>query len=65
MHLLILRYVHLSAGDLLRAERDSGSDNAKLINDMIKNGQIVPPDITIKLLFQAMEKSGNTKVSFI
>lgn len=30
------KFVHLSAGDLLRAERNSGSDKAKLINDYIK-----------------------------
>ena len=35
-------FVHLSAGDLLRAERDSGSPNGDLINNYIKEGKIVP-----------------------
>jgi UMP-CMP kinase len=39
-------FVHLSAGDLLRAERDSGSAEAELINSYIANGQIVPVRIT-------------------
>ncbi len=50
-------YVHLSAGDLLREERKSGSDTAKLIEDRIKNGLIVPSEITVGLLMQAMERS--------
>jgi len=35
-------FVHLSAGDLLRAERDSGSSNGDLINNYIAEGRIVP-----------------------
>eukprot|EP00965_Chrysotila_dentata_P004991 163667-Pleurochrysis_carterae.AAC.1 len=37
-----LRYTHLSAGDLLRAERSSGSPQAELIESYIKEGKIVP-----------------------
>lgn len=33
---------HLSAGDLLRAERASGSKNGELIENAISNGKIVP-----------------------
>ena len=51
-------YVHLSAGDLLRAERDSGSENGDLINSYILKGEIVPVEITIRLLKTAMEKAG-------
>ena len=43
-------FVHLSAGDLLRAERDSGSSNGDLINTIIQNGQIVPVAITVNLI---------------
>ena len=40
-------WVHLSAGDLLRAERkDPTSKNGELINDFIKEGKIVPVEIT-------------------
>ena len=51
-------FVHLSAGDLLRAERDSGSPNGDLINSYIADGKIVPVAITCNLIKIAMEKSG-------
>ena len=44
-----------SAGDLLREERKSGSKTAEMINDRIKNGQIVPASITVGLLVAAMK----------
>jgi UMP-CMP kinase len=50
--------VHLSAGDLLRAERDSGSPNGDLINNIIKEGKIVPVEITCGLIKKAMEQAG-------
>lgn len=51
-------FVHLSAGDLLRAEC-SKPDSAfgDLINSHIKNGTIVPVEITCKLIQNAMEVS--------
>jgi UMP-CMP kinase len=50
------KYVHLSAGDLLRAERKkAGSPNADLINNYIAEGKIVPVEITVKLLLTAMD----------
>ncbi|KAB1204063.1 UMP-CMP kinase 3 [Morella rubra] len=54
-------YTHLSAGDLLRAEIRSGSENGTMIQNMIKEGKIVPSEVTIKLLQQAMAESGNDK----
>lgn len=49
---------HISAGDCLRAERnDPNSPNGALINKYIENGEIVPVEITVKLLLQAMKKS--------
>jgi UMP-CMP kinase len=54
-------YVHLSAGDLLRAERESGSDLADMINTYIKEGKIVPAEVTVRLLRNAMESSGHNK----
>eukprot|EP00560_Eucampia_antarctica_P006336 CAMPEP_0197823366 /NCGR_PEP_ID=MMETSP1437-20131217/706_1 /TAXON_ID=49252 ORGANISM="Eucampia antarctica, Strain CCMP1452" /NCGR_SAMPLE_ID=MMETSP1437 /ASSEMBLY_ACC=CAM_ASM_001096 /LENGTH=276 /DNA_ID=CAMNT_0043422499 /DNA_START=63 /DNA_END=893 /DNA_ORIENTATION=+ len=48
-------WAHLSAGDLLRAERQkSGSELAVLINSKISAGQIVPSEITVRLLQNAM-----------
>ena len=54
-------YVHLSAGDLLREERSSGSSLADMINNFIKEGKIVPAEITVGLLKTAMEKNGGKK----
>lgn len=45
------KFVHLSAGDLLRAERKrAGSEYGELIENHITNGTIVPVEITCKLL---------------
>lgn len=51
-----LKFVHLSAGDLLRAERNRpDSEYAKIINENIRQGTIVPSQITIDLLKNAMK----------
>ncbi|KAJ3117070.1 hypothetical protein HDU96_007988 [Phlyctochytrium bullatum] len=47
---------HLSAGDLLREEVASGSARAKELDALMKEGKIVPMEITIKLLREAMER---------
>lgn len=47
-------WVHLSAGDLLRAERAKGSTLAKEINQYIDAGRLVPSHITCQLLLNAM-----------
>ena len=53
-------FVHLSAGDLLRAEQDrSGSQFGRLIRDCIKNGDIVPMEVTVQLLENAMTEVVN------
>lgn len=48
---------HFSAGDLLRAEVNSGSDQGEMIDSMIKEGKIVPGHITISLLKKAIDNS--------
>mmetsp|Transcript_28701 Transcript_28701/g.34966 ORF Transcript_28701/g.34966 Transcript_28701/m.34966 type:complete len:239 (-) Transcript_28701:28-744(-) len=51
-----LNWSHLSAGDLLRAERQkSDSELGQLINARIKSGQLVPSEITVRLLQNAMD----------
>lgn len=51
-------FVHLSAGDLLRAEQKrEGSKYGELINNYIKDGLIVPMEVTIALLEQAMKEA--------
>jgi UMP-CMP kinase len=47
-------WAHLSAGDLLRAERHQGGTTADLINTKIAAGQIVPAEITVGLLQKGM-----------
>ncbi|KAF5829810.1 adenylate kinase-domain-containing protein [Dunaliella salina] len=49
--------VHLSAGDLLRAERDSGSEAGEMLDSIMREGKLVPVEITIGLLKTAMEKN--------
>ncbi|EUC59506.1 adenylate kinase [Rhizoctonia solani AG-3 Rhs1AP] len=48
-------FVHLSAGDLLREEQKrEGSTYGALISEHIRNGTIVPMEVTVKLLENAM-----------
>lgn len=55
-------YVHLSAGDLLREERQRpGSEFGELIEDCITNGKIVPVEVTCSLLENAINKSIKVK----
>lgn len=56
------QFEHLSAGDLLREERArEGSEVGALIEDYIRNGKIVPVEVTCSLLENAMKKSGKHK----
>ena len=50
-------WAHLSAGDLLRAERASGSANAEMIEKICMEGKIVPSEITVGLILKAMEQT--------
>lgn len=51
-------FKHLSAGDLLREEQDRpGSEFGEMIKTYIKEGTIVPMEVTIQLLENAMKKS--------
>ncbi|XP_057970716.1 UMP-CMP kinase 3-like isoform X3 [Malania oleifera] len=54
-------FTHLSAGDLLQAEIESGSENGTMILEFKKEGKIVPSEVTVKLLEQAMQRSKNKK----
>jgi UMP-CMP kinase len=58
-------FQHLSAGDLLRAEQARpGSEFGELIKGYIKDGKIVPMEVTVALLENAMRdgiENGNTK----
>ncbi|KPI83333.1 putative adenylate kinase [Leptomonas seymouri] len=53
-------YTHFSAGDLLReAARSGTSDVAKKIGEIIRSGHIVPSEITVELLRQAIADHPN------
>lgn len=58
-------FKHLSAGDLLREEQNrAGSDYGEMIKEYIKEGKIVPMEVTIQLLEnemgRAMKDEGKT-----
>ena len=55
-------FSHLSAGDLLRAEQDRpNSEYGDLIRTCIREGMIVPMEVTIKLLENAMRAALQSK----
>jgi UMP-CMP kinase len=59
-------WIHLSAGDLLRAERQkTGSKLAEVINSCILTGKIVPSEITVQLLKTAMEENNKECTKFV
>ncbi|KAL4389904.1 hypothetical protein AHAS_Ahas03G0091700 [Arachis hypogaea] len=54
-------FKHLSAGDLLRREMVSNSEYGSMILNTIKEGRIVPSEVTVKLILKEMESSDNHK----
>ncbi|KAK3039142.1 hypothetical protein RJ639_028888 [Escallonia herrerae] len=50
-------FCHLSAGELLEKEAQSGSEYGALIKALKADGKLVPSEIVIKLLQQAMEEN--------
>ena len=55
-----LGWIHLSTGDLLRAELDTNGAHAETIDQYITAGDLVPNEIIVKLLKEAMEKITRT-----
>ena len=58
-------FKHLSSGDLLRDEVASGSDKGKELNEMMKNGVLVPRAVVLDLIKSAMLKSDDTTKGFL
>lgn len=55
-------FTHLSAGDLLRAEQDRPhSEFGNLIREYIRDGRIVPMEVTVQLLENAMREDMERK----
>merc|ERR1712033_21083 len=56
------RYTHLSSGDLLREEVQSGSDRGKQLTAIMERGDLVPLAVVLDLLAEAMlKKLGGSK----
>ena len=55
-----LGWTHLSTGDLLRAAREAGGPAAATIEEILVAGKLVPNEITVTLLRNAMEKVTRT-----
>jgi len=47
-------YTHLSSGDLLRAEVQSGSERGKQLTEIMEKGELVPMFVVLDLLAEAM-----------
>jgi len=62
-----LGWTHLSAGELLRAEREAGGATAELIRKILEEGKLVSDEITVNLLRNAMERTIRTtgKTNFL
>ena len=62
-----LGWTHLSTGDLLRAERAAGGATAATIEEYMTAGKLVPNEITVTLLKDAMERVTRTtgKTNFL
>ncbi|XP_078167506.1 UMP-CMP kinase 2-like isoform X2 [Carex rostrata] len=56
------KFAHLSAGELLREEISSHTENGELIQNVIKEGQIVPSEITIDLIRKAINSATSDKI---
>ncbi|XP_031482089.1 UMP-CMP kinase-like isoform X1 [Nymphaea colorata] len=54
-------FTHLSAGELLRREIYSNSKKGEMIRDTIKEGKIVPSDVTVSLIKREIQASENDK----
>jgi adenylate kinase len=58
-------YTHLSTGDLLRAEVNSGSERGKKLNEWMKLGKLVPNKIVLNLLKEAMLNKKDSSKGFL
>ncbi len=56
-------FTHLSTGDMLRAERERGTDLGKTVAEIMDTGGLVSDDIVIRLIEQEISK--NPQGSFV
>jgi len=53
------KLVHMSSGDILRAEKISGSVNGRKIRDFMANGMLVPDDLMMSIMRERIIKLGD------
>ncbi|KAI5645782.1 adenylate kinase domain-containing protein [Phthorimaea operculella] len=58
-------FTHLSTGDLLRAEVKSGSPRAKTLTTIMEKGELVPNNIVLDLLKEAIQEKARTSNGFL
>ncbi|PKA54185.1 UMP-CMP kinase [Apostasia shenzhenica] len=55
-------FLHISAGELLRKEMSSNCEYGAIIRDIIKEGKIVPSEITVNLIHKAIKSTSNQNI---
>lgn len=58
-------YTHLSSGDLLRDEVASGSERGKQLTEIMAQGELVPLEVVLDLLKEAMLSKLSTSKGFL
>jgi len=58
-------YVHISSGDLLRAEVAKQSDIGKQLNEIMKKGELVPLETVLQLLKNAINEKVDTAKGYL
>ncbi len=58
------KFKHLSTGDLLREEKEKGGELAETIDNYIKEGKLLPSELVVKLLKNAIHTNGNRRYLF-
>uniref|UniRef100_A0A1B6D931 adenylate kinase n=1 Tax=Clastoptera arizonana TaxID=38151 RepID=A0A1B6D931_9HEMI len=59
------KYTHISTGDLLRDEVKSGSKRGKALQQIMKEGALVPMNVVLALLAEKMISSAKTSNGFL
>ncbi len=58
-------YTHLSSGDLLRAEVQSGSERGKSLNELMQKGLLVSNQLVLDMIKDAIIKHASTSKGFL
>jgi len=58
-------FTHLSSGDLLREEVQSGSERGKALNAVMERGELVPLEVVLDLLAEAMLQKVSSSKGFL